>query len=215
MKFDSVMFDVDSTLTTIEGLDFLAKRKGKGEQIQALTKQAMGGNVPMREAMKIKMEIISPSFNDLVEMGKAYVKNVTPGAKDTIQTLKKNGLHVWIVTGNFQPGVGILAEYLGFDHANVITNKIFFDIHKNYKDFDLDNPLSNNGGKAKVLQKFRDTYKNIVFVGDGNTDLETKSVVDLFIGFGGVIRRPHIAANSDIYVEDTNIGAIIQHIIKP
>jgi len=30
-RYDSVIFDVDSTLVTIEGLDFLGKLKNKGE----------------------------------------------------------------------------------------------------------------------------------------------------------------------------------------
>lgn len=41
-KADAVCFDVDSTVVNEEGIDVLADFLGKGEQVAALTKKAMG-----------------------------------------------------------------------------------------------------------------------------------------------------------------------------
>lgn len=212
-KYDSVVFDVDSTLTTIEGLDFLAKLKGKEAEISKITKASMGGLMSMREAMKIKMDAIAPSYSDLVKMGDQYIKNITPGAKETIKILKDNSINVWILTGNFQPAVGMLADFLDINPNNVITNQIFFNKDKSYLNFDLDNPLSNNGGKLATIKKYKSKMKRTVLIGDGSTDLEAKDAVDLFIGFGGVVYRPNVKEKSDIYIIEKNLFAIIPHII--
>lgn len=213
-KFNSVIFDVDSTLVKIEGLDFLAGLKHKQEDLQNLTAQAMDGKVAMRQAMKIKMAAIAPSLEDLVAMGKAYIDNLTPGVIETISTLKKNGITVWILTGNFQPAVGILAKHLGIDPSHVIANDIYHDDQGHYLGFNIDNPLSNNYGKAKMVKKHQKRMGKTVFVGDGGTDLETKEVVNLFIGFGGVIKRPTIEASSDVYTSEPNMTAILPIILK-
>lgn len=212
--FDSVVFDVDSTLVTIEGLDFLADLKGKGSILKELTVKAMNGNLSFRKSMEIKMEAISPSWEDIVAMGKAYIKNITPGVKETISILKKNGLMVWILTGNFQPAVGMLASHIGVDEAFAITNNIFFNKNGQYLGFDIKNPLSNNGGKAKVMKRFKRKMKRVVYVGDGGTDLETKGIADLFIGFGGVVRRPKVELSADVYITEPNMKAILPFVLK-
>lgn len=212
--FDSVVFDVDSTLVTIEGLDFLADLKGKGNILKQLTVNAMNGKLSFRKSMEIKMKAISPSREDVIAMGKAYIENVTPGVEETISVLKKNGVKVWILTGNFQPAVGMLASHIGVDKAFVITNNIFFDKSGQYLGFDEENPLSNNGGKAEVMRRFKRKMKRTVYIGDGETDLETKGVVDLFIGFGGVVRRPKVEASADVYITDPNMKTILPFILK-
>ncbi|KKQ92368.1 MAG: hypothetical protein UU16_C0003G0004 [Candidatus Woesebacteria bacterium GW2011_GWA2_40_7] len=212
-KYDSVVFDVDSTLVTFEGLDFLAKLKGKEKELSKITKSAMNGDMSMRESMERKMRAISPDFEDIVKMGNEYIKNITPGALETIKILKTNGIQTWILTGNFQPAVGMLANFLGIKSTNVITNNIFFDENKKYLSFDRENPLSNNGGKAIKINEFKNKMGKTVLIGDGSTDLEAKESVNLFIGFGGVIFRPKIKAASKIYITEPNLMTIIPYIL--
>lgn len=212
--YTDVVFDVDSTLVTIEGIDFLAKIKGEEDKVKRLTKMAMEGGLPVRKSLEIKMDLLKPSCRDIIRMGEEYLKNIVPGTKETIQILNKNSVDVWIITGNFQPAVGMLAENLGIDKQKVITNKIFFDKNNNYLGFDVDNPLSNNGGKAIMLKKYKKKMGKVVFVGDGSTDLETKGVADLFIGFGGVVNRPAIQKQSEIYVTELDLKATLPYILS-
>ena len=55
-------------------------------------------------------------------------------------------------------------------------------------------------------------YKNrkVAFVGDGATDLETKSVVETFIGFGGVNQRETVRQNADIYINEKSLFPLAQ-----
>jgi len=212
LKFDSVAFDVDSTLVTIEGLDYMASLKNKVGEISQITKLAMNGEISMKDAMEKKMAIISPSITDLTAMGNAYIKNIVTGVVDTIKTLNKNNIKVWIVTGNFQPGVGILADHLGIKPEYVITNVIYHDSKDSYLSFDTNNPLSNNGGKKTMIKKMHSQLGRVCFVGDGSTDLDTQEEVELFIGFGGVIKRGNIEKNSHIYISNPDMTSILSHL---
>lgn len=212
LKFDSVAFDVDSTLVTIEGLDYMASLKNKVGEISQITRLAMNGEISMKDAMVKKMAAISPSISDLISMGNAYIKNVVTGVVETISTLHKNNIKVWIVTGNFQPGVGILAKYLGIKPEYVITNEIFHNKDGSYQSFNLNHPLSNNGGKKTMIQKMRAQFGKVCFIGDGSTDLDTQDDVELFIGFGGVIRRKNIEENSHVYISNPDMTSILSYL---
>ena len=47
-------------------------------------------------------------------------------------------------------------------------------------------------------------FRRLAMVGDGATDLEARQPggADIFIGYGGVVERPSIAAKADWYVYD-------------
>ena len=207
MKYKNIIFDLDSTLVTLEGLDFLAHRKGVGPELEKITALAMDGQLPQREAMGQKLAQIRPGFLDLVDLGKEYVRNLVPGARELIAQLQNNGQKVWIVTGNFHPAPDIVARFLGVSPDQVLANEATFDPIGNYLGIDLDQPLINNHGKAKVIAERK--IAPAVMIGDGVTDLETKPVVDLFIGFGGVVRRPKVEQEAERYYSEPNIGQII------
>jgi phosphoserine phosphatase SerB len=201
-----IAFDVDSTLVSIEGLDWLASRKGVGNQVHHLTCQSMEGKVEFQSAMIQKMKIISPSRSDLVHLGQEYCKNIVPGTNKLISRLHQLGKEVWIVTGNFQPAVGILAKKLRIPSHRVICNQVFFSPSGKYLGFDQNSPLAQNGGKAKIVAALANKPgRKVVYVGDSVTDLETKNHVSLFVGFGGVSKRAIVKTHSDIYIETPSL----------
>ena len=46
-----------------------------------------------------------------------------------------------------------------------------------YAGFDETQPTSSSGGKAKVVEILKESSKNLVFIGDGVTDMETSPIV--------------------------------------
>ncbi len=213
-RFDVVVFDLDSTLVTFEGLDWLAEHKGKGEEVAKLTSLSMEGKIKVSEAFKKKLALIAPSYQDLVKLGRKYCESIVDGAIETIALLHQTGKEVWIVTGNFRPAVKIIATKLNIPDSRVISNIVNFDNKGTYKCFDVKNPLSKNGGKAKVVKQYIPQDKKIVFIGDAVTDLETKEVVDLFIGFGGVVKRELVKKTADVYFEDKNFLNLLPLILS-
>jgi hypothetical protein len=48
-----------------------------------------------------------------------------------------------------------------------------------------------------------------LMVGDGASDLATRGVVDLFVGFGGVVAREKVRAGSDVFIASASIAPIL------
>ena len=51
-----------STMLTGEGIDELAKFADKSEEVKALTRKAMGGNMSFRNSLEQRLGIIQPSL---------------------------------------------------------------------------------------------------------------------------------------------------------
>lgn len=213
-KYDAVVFDVDSTLVSFEGLDWIADYKNKGHSIKNLTSKSMEGNLDFNEAMVRKMKIIAPSYKDLEKLGDVYSKNISKGAEKVINALHSLGKEVWILTGNFNPAVEILAKRLGISKERIICNKIFHSPKGDYLGFDEGSLLSKNGGKGVMIKKVSNgTSKNVVYVGDSATDLETKGHVNLFVGFGGVVEREIVKRESDIYLPGPSMYPLLEVVL--
>jgi phosphoserine phosphatase len=212
-KIDSILFDVDSTLSTIEGVDWVAQRKGLFEAAAEFTNMAMGGEVKMEEVFGKKINLVAPTKQEMQEIGQEYIRTLVPGVKETIEILQKFGKEVWLITGNYHISVQILADYLKIPHDKIRANFIYFDDHDNFSHVDLDYPLTKSGGKAEIVKKLKKTGQKMVFVGDSVTDLDTKPFVNLFIGFGGVVVRDAVKENSEVFIEEANMLSILDYIL--
>ena len=88
-----IIFDCDSTLSAIEGIDELARVRGPQvfARVEAMTREAMDGRIPVEEVFGRRLEIIRPRLADVVAVGRQYVATEEPTALATIATLKAAG----------------------------------------------------------------------------------------------------------------------------
>jgi phosphoserine phosphatase len=209
-KYRFVLFDVDSTLVTIEGIDVLA---GGNPEIAKLTEAAMNGDVPVDQVYAKRLEIIRPTRAAIDALGMTYVNSLVDGAADAVTKLREAGAHIHLVTAGISQAIAPLAVRLGVPERAVHAVTIRFDDLGNYADFDRQSPLTRAGGKELVVRDIRARSKGkAAFVGDGVTDLETKDAVDLFIGFGGVHVRARVKENAGVYV--TDFQSVLSHLIS-
>ena len=122
LGYDIVVFDCDSTLTKIEGVDLLAKLKGKEREVKALTALTMNGHLPFHQALHQRLAMIKPTKKELRWLGEQYIENRLPDAREVIARLKEAKKKVYIVTGGYREAVEILAEYLGVKKRNVFAS---------------------------------------------------------------------------------------------
>jgi len=104
---------------------------------------------------------------------------------ETLKRLRADGWTVAILSGGFLPAIRPLARFLGVDVVEAVD--LTFTGDGAYSGFDETHPNARNGGKPEVIRNLRKErgFGIVVMVGDGVSDLETKSEVDLFIGYGG------------------------------
>lgn len=205
-----VFFDVDSTLVTIEGIDVLA---GENREIAALTDAAMNGTISMEEVYGRRLEIIRPSRLSIEWLGETYVSSMLTDAAEVVDTLHHKGASVYLITAGIEQAVLPLAEALGIPSHRVRAVRLEFSSDGEYVDFDRRSPLARSGGKELAVRDIRARAQGrAVFIGDGITDAEARSAVDLFIGFGGVRQRDAVRAVSDVYITEPRLSLILPHI---
>ncbi|QUE53279.1 HAD-IB family phosphatase [Luteolibacter ambystomatis] len=196
-------FDCDSTLSTIEGIDELARVRGEKvyQDVVALTHAAMNGEIPLTDVFPRRMEIIQPDLETCEAVASLYIETITPGVRELVERLKADGWTLIILSGGFAPLIEPLARELGIDHVEAVP--LHLDPEGRYAGYGSDYPTTRNGGKNEIIREWKAALRpnKVVMMGDGVSDLETKPDVDLFIGFGGVVRRPLVMNGSDLWIE--------------
>lgn len=198
-----IFFDCDSTLSSIEGIDELARAKGAEvfKQVVALTNAAMNGEIPLDQVFPKRMEIIKPDKATCVKVAAQYIKTVVPGAALLIRRLKKDGWLPVIISGGFAPLIEPLAKRLGIDYVEAVP--LYLDAKGKYAGYGTDYPTTRNLGKNEIIREWKAAMlpERTGMMGDGISDLETKPDVDVFIGFGGVVKRPLVRKGSENWIE--------------
>ncbi len=194
--------DCDSTLSSIEGIDELARAKGEDvfTKVVELTHAAMNGEVPISEVFSRRMEMIRPDRALCDRIATLYQETLVPGVVEMIAQLKAEGWLPIILSGGFEPLIQPLAKQLGIDHVEAVP--IYFNQDGTYHSYGNDYPTTRNLGKNEVIREWKKAMlpQRVIMMGDGVSDLETKPDVDVFIGFGGVVARPRVKAECDYWL---------------
>jgi len=189
--YDTVVFDCDSTLCAIEGIEELAR--GNAE-VARLTQEAMEGRIALEEVYGRRLAVVRPTRAEVERIGARYVETLLSNAPALVAALRALGKRVCIVSGGLLPAVRAVAEALGIPAADVQAVDLFFDERGAYAGFDERAPLARAGGKIQALESLRRPGRTLAFVGDGATDLEAAHVAERFVAFGGVERRARVLA---------------------
>jgi phosphoserine phosphatase len=193
-KIGLLVMDCDSTLSAIEGVDELAGLRGEDirRRVEALTERAMAGEIAIDSVFAERMELIRPTAAECTAIGRRYIEQVEPEAREVIGQLSRAGWLPVILSGGFAPVIAPLAAWLGIERVAAVP--LYFDKDGGYAGFDAGYPTTRNGGKPELIRqmKAQTGLSTAVMVGDGVSDLETEPEVDRFIGFGGFVERPAV-----------------------
>jgi phosphoserine phosphatase len=206
MSFATVVFDCDSTLSHIEGIDELAGEHAA--EIRALTERAMAGTIPLEEVYGRRLQIIRPARARVEALGREYVAALLPDARETIAALLFLGKSVRVVSGGLLPAVRAMAVELGLAPSDVRAVGIDFDAAGTYAGFESASPLARSGGKETVLREWN-LPRPALMVGDGMTDLEARPAVDAFAAYMGVAFREAVAAGADFVLRDPSLSPVL------
>jgi len=197
-----VIFDCDSTLSAIEGIDELARVRGPQvfAEVEAMTTAAMEGRIAVQDVFARRLDIIRPRLADVAAVGRQYVEQVEPTALATIGRLKAAGWTPLILSGGFRQVIAPLAAHLGI--ARVEAVDLYFDAAGIYTGYDTTFPTTRSGGKPELIAALKRELAPVraVMVGDGVSDLETRDEVDLFVGFGRYTERAKVKAGAHAFI---------------
>ena len=203
----SVIVDVDSTLSAIEGIDWLASRRGDAlrAQVAESTDRAMRGEIQIADVFAARLQLVAPSRDDVTELAGEYVSRVEPGAAESLARLANHGVRVVLISGGIREAIVPLARHLGIPESDVNAVRVFFAEDGSYAGFDDASPMTRNGGKATVVRSLG-LARPMLGLGDGITDLEMKTAippaVDAFAAYAGVVEREAVTLAADYVVRN-------------
>ena len=222
--YDLIFFDCDSTLSRIEGIDELARLKGKAGRVGLLTNKAMDGELDLADVYGKRLRAIKPTLSQLKAVEERYWETVVEDAPELIAALHSLGKTVFIISGGLIDAVRGFGTRLGVATERIRAVELeynelsgrWWDYHepsaqqaKTYLDFD-EGPLTVSSGKPKVISELAgDRPGRRLMVGDGASDAAAKSLVDLFVGYGGVVKRPAVEAKSDVFLQAATLSALL------
>ncbi len=196
--FRSVVLDVDSTLSGIEGVDWLAARRGDAlaREVADLTRRSMQGTVSLEQVYGSRLSMIAPRRDEIDALARAYVDRVAHGAYEMIARALSARISVHLVSGGIRPALLLLAEDLGIAASNVHAVSVNFDATGAYVGYDEESPLTTSSGKRDVVQRLA-LEAPVLAVGDGVTDLVMRTVVDCFIAYTEFVTRSAVVDAAD------------------
>ena len=199
--FATVIFDVDSTVSGIEGVDWLAARRNAeiAREVAAVTDKAMRGEIALEQVYGERLELVRPTREDVDALAKAYIAAIAPGAQDVIRALRGAGVTVKLVSGGLRPAILPLAQQLGIGSEHLHAVDVSFDAAGCYVGYETLSALTTSSGKGTLVESLR-LPRPILAVGDGSTDLAMRPVVDRFVCFTGFVRRESVVEQADASV---------------
>jgi phosphoserine phosphatase len=207
-RVTAVVFDCDSTLSAIEGIDELAA--GHRQEVEALTAAAMRGELPLEAVYRRRLELIRPDRRRIDQLARQYVERLVPDAAAVVAALRAEEITVRIVSGGLLPAVLAVAEAVNVAPGDVAAVAIHFDDGGRYEGFDEASPLARSGGKCDVLAAWRsDAGARTMLVGDGATDAEAAWVADVFVAYAGVVERAGVVEAADVVIRSASLAPVL------
>ncbi|HKV52080.1 MAG TPA: HAD-IB family phosphatase [Gemmatimonadaceae bacterium] len=208
VRFRCVIFDCDSTLCAIEGIQVLGA--AHQDEIARLTESAMHGRIPLEDVYARRLALARPSRRDLDALAEQYIAALVPDARDVVSVLVAAGIDVRIVSGGLRPAVLAVARALGVSEERVSAVDVRFDGGGAYSGFDAESPLARSGGKRDVIEAWTPAVpRPAMLVGDGATDLEARPAVDAFVAFAGVVRRKDVVDRADLVIDGPSLAPVV------
>src|SRR5690554_4977990 len=205
MKHNYII-DFDSTFTQVEALDELARislakhpdRQKHFDEIESLTNAAMDGKLSFRDSLTRRVQLLQANRSHLDVLIKHLNKKVSASFSRNRKFFKKHADDVLIVSGGFKEFICPVVERYHIQAENVYANTFVFDDKGNIIGYDLNNPLSEEGGKVKLLKSMQLEGK-VFGIGDGYSDFQLKEsgLIEKFFAFTENIERESVAAKAD------------------
>lgn len=163
--------DMDSTIINQECIDEIADKVGLKDQVSKITERAMNGELDFKDALRERVGLLAGLPES--ELVNVYENHITlmNGAKELVQTMKKNGATCILVSGGFTFFTSRVAKAVGFDEqsANIL------EITNGKLTGKVIEPILDSSAKVasldKSVAKLNIGFDDAIAVGDGANDL--------------------------------------------
>ena len=178
------IFDLDGTVTKQETLPLISKHFNIQEEIDELTRQTVQGHIPFVESFIRRVYILGKlpisEISDLLANVPLYTS--------IINFINEHSEDCIIATGNLNCWINKLAKNVGCrfycSDGEIENDKV--------------KKLTHILRKENLVERYKAEGAKVVFIGDGNNDVEAMRIADISIASG----ITHMPANSVLSITD-------------
>ncbi len=200
------IIDFDSTFTQVEALDELVRISLKNhpdretiyKKIEDLTNAAMEGKLSFRDSLTQRVQLLYANNEHLQKLVARLKKKVSASFSRNKSFFKAHANHILIVSGGFKEFITPVVLPYHIKKENIYANSFLFNERGDIIGYDESNPLSEEGGKVKLLRQLQ-LKGNIYGIGDGHSDFQLKEsgLIQKFYAFTENISRKNILEKAD------------------
>ncbi len=200
-----VVLDVDSTLIQQEVIELLAAHAGVEEQVRLITEQAMRGELDFSASLQARVALLKGLPVSVINDVRAQIL-LTPGARTLVETLKKLGHSVAVVSGGFTEVIEPILKDLSITHYRANT----LGVEKGLLTGLVDGPIIDRAAKAQALRDFAAlesvNLEQTIAIGDGANDLDMIAIAGMGIAFNA---KPAVKAAADSSVSAPFLDSVL------
>ena len=189
---ETVVFQVDATISGIDGLTWLSSRRDAASAafLVSLQREAVEAKWSATTHARARLAHLRPRRAEVNELGAAYLAALTPGAATAVQAFRRAGIAVSLASDVGAEALFGVATALGVSPDELRAPRLRFDALGAYVGCDL-------GGSGAELDEdaasrapaAATTSRRTLFVGTRRSPVFAPRGTDAFIAFSGVVAR--------------------------
>jgi hypothetical protein len=186
-RHEAVVLQVDSTVSTIDGLAWLTNRRGSemGLRLAALRREAAEQRWGWAELTRARLKHLRPRRAEINELGAAHLAALTPGVADAVADLRRAGVAVWLASDVAAEALFGVATALGVSPNELYAPRLRFDAIGAFVSCDLNSARAEDEVDVTGVRPGSAKLRTL-FVGTGRSAVFAPRVTDDFVAFSGV-----------------------------
>lgn len=203
------VFDFDSTLTSVEGLDMLAEIALEGnpekdkivKEISAITDLGVDGEISFTDSLSRRVALLKAGRSELNQLIEVLKTKVSPSVSKNLGFFKTHKNDIYVISAGFKEFIIPVVAELGIDADRVYANTFKFDEQDQICGFDNKNHLSKHNGKVDCLKEMN-LDGEVQIIGDGYSDfvMVREGVAQKFFAYTENVNRKKATDNADYVV---------------
>jgi len=187
---EAVVLQVDSSVSSIDGLEWLASRRDAGtlNRLVALRREAAEQRWGWAELTRARLKQLRPRRAEINELGAAYLAALTEGVIDAVAALRRAGIAVALASDVGAEALFGVATALGVSPNELYAPRLRFDAIGAFVSCDLNSARADDevdvtgvrSGSARLRTLYVGTKRSAVFA---------PRATDAFVAFSGVDTR--------------------------
>ncbi|MDP5039584.1 MAG: phosphoserine phosphatase SerB [Paraglaciecola sp.] len=200
-----LLMDMDSTVIACECIDDIAMLAGVGEQVSAVTAQAMQGKLDFAQSLRTRVACLTDADESILQTVRDALP-LMPGVANLVKVLKHYNWKVAIASGGFTYFADYLAERLELDAA--MANKL--EIIDGKLTGKVDGDIVDAQVKAHTLLALADKWSiphsQTIAMGDGANDLVMMDAAALGVALHA---KPIVREKADIAIRRGGLDTLL------